>query len=351
MSPKIAVCIPTFNRANFLLESVQSILAQTFTNFEIFISDNASNDDTNRIVSGFQDRRIHYYRQDRNIGLSANLQSIVQQSLETSNAELIAILSDDDLYLANHLANALNALYEYPAAIYYACPAMLFGQTVLPEKRVHLRPAAITDIDTSRIFFPPQDAIKFLGQDTPGTLVTIVCKRKALTDLFWGPPNFIPIDLLIMTQLMVQGGFIFGNESTVMYRIHETNAASSANNSITRMKFACMEHYAIRYLTQFLVNRQLCTLRDIETHGMNSKAVAHVVPLVMALSSFHNPPVFRTIAKRIFKARRDMDVFSPRFRLARYIGFHSIPFSARIIEIMTGWSGVNSPVLDFKQAK
>jgi len=61
-TPFFSVCIPTYNRANFLPQAIESVLAQDFTDFELIICDNASTDNTQEVVEKYQDKRIRYCR-------------------------------------------------------------------------------------------------------------------------------------------------------------------------------------------------------------------------------------------------------------------------------------------------
>ena len=58
MRPLISVCIPTFNSEKYIIECLQSVLNQTYTEFEIIISDNDSSDDTLNLIESFKDERI-----------------------------------------------------------------------------------------------------------------------------------------------------------------------------------------------------------------------------------------------------------------------------------------------------
>jgi len=105
-----------------------------------------------------------------------------------------------------------------------------------------------------------------------------------------------------------------------------------------RLKFNCMVWYAVRWLAQFLLQQQLCTLADIEAHGLNSPSLErHVVPLVLGLSSFDSPPALRAVARRVFAARRDADAISARFRLARRLGFTILPIAEKLTQLQVGW--------------
>ena len=69
---KLTVGIPTYNRSGLLREAIESVLAQTFTDFRLIVSDNASDDDTPEVVRSFDDERIDYLRTERNIGPIGN---------------------------------------------------------------------------------------------------------------------------------------------------------------------------------------------------------------------------------------------------------------------------------------
>src|SRR6266436_6050451 len=78
--PLVTIAIPTFNRAPWLNDCVHSALSQTYQNFEILVSDNASTDGTEEVLRQFTDRRIRVVRQKTNIGLLPNLNTCLAQA-------------------------------------------------------------------------------------------------------------------------------------------------------------------------------------------------------------------------------------------------------------------------------
>ena len=229
---------------------------------------------------------------------------------------------------------ALDALRAYPHVAYYACPAICFGAG--PERE--LRPVAISDRAAPRLYFTPAEAVRFLGIDTPGPINTVVCRRDRFHDrLFWGPPGYINVDLLIMTQLMAQGGFVFGNQPTVRYRLHAANISNPTRSRRAYLRVVCMTWYGIRWLACFLVEEGLCNLGAIEKHGLTAASEHYAVQLVTALSVAGISPEFQALARRVFQARTDMDAVSGRFRLARRLGFWTIPASVSLSQRLAGW--------------
>jgi len=108
--PVVSVCIPTFNRRGYLTEAMESVLAQSFGDFELVISDNASTDDTAEAVLSFGDPRIRYFRNDRNIGAPANWLNAVANAL----GRYCAIIGDDDRWAPTLLEQLVPPLDDNP---------------------------------------------------------------------------------------------------------------------------------------------------------------------------------------------------------------------------------------------
>jgi glycosyltransferase involved in cell wall biosynthesis len=98
--PRISVCIPTFQRATQLRTALGSVLVQTRPDFEIVVYDDASSDETPQVVASVADARVRYFRQPRNVGISANRNSC----LAVARGEYLAWLDADDVYEPDMLA-------------------------------------------------------------------------------------------------------------------------------------------------------------------------------------------------------------------------------------------------------
>lgn len=91
--PLVTVAIPTRNRSHFLRQCLTSVLQQSMTKLEIWISDNASADETAGVVASFDDPRIHYAPLETNIGLYGNL----SRGLRLGTAPYVTLVPDDAL--------------------------------------------------------------------------------------------------------------------------------------------------------------------------------------------------------------------------------------------------------------
>ena len=78
-NPLVTIAIPTFNRADgSMLQTVQAALSQTYANVEVLVSDNASSDNTQELISAIDDPRLRYVRHPENIGANNNFNSCVE---------------------------------------------------------------------------------------------------------------------------------------------------------------------------------------------------------------------------------------------------------------------------------
>ena len=114
--PRVSIGLPIYNGEAFLAETLDSLLAQTFDDFELIISDNASTDLTGSICRSYADRdtRIRYYRQGKNLGAVANY----MRALELARGELFKWAASDDLCAPEYLARCVEVLDGDPSVVW-----------------------------------------------------------------------------------------------------------------------------------------------------------------------------------------------------------------------------------------
>ena len=111
-TPLVSICVPTYNRAAYLRQSLQTICAQKYRPLEILISDNASTDETEGICRRLEssDARIRYIRQSRNIGLYGNHNFCIQES----RGAFVCLLHDDDQHHPEMISRYVAFLLRHP---------------------------------------------------------------------------------------------------------------------------------------------------------------------------------------------------------------------------------------------
>lgn len=225
--PKLSIGIPVYNGQEFLPELLDSLLAQTFRDFEILICDNASSDRTPQICCEYErrDPRIHFIRNERNLGLVANFNRV----FELSTAPLFKWAAHDDLYHEAYLDACIRLLEGNPDTI------LAHTGTAFIDEKGEILPfeqgtGSFIDPKTGRRYWADVPSIG----DTP---VAINRFRQVLTRARWGThmfgvvrrevlqqtsllPNFAGSDRAMLAELALLGRFRCANERLFLKRFH-----------------------------------------------------------------------------------------------------------------------------------
>lgn len=113
MKPAVSVLIAAYNAAKYISETIESVLAQTFEDFELIIVDDCSFDNTAEIIFSFNDPRIRYFKNDSNKGISFTRNRLIY----LAQGDFLAILDADDIALPNRLEIQQSFLKNNPAYV------------------------------------------------------------------------------------------------------------------------------------------------------------------------------------------------------------------------------------------
>jgi len=119
--PFFSVIIPTYNHAKFISMAIDSVIQQSFDDFELIIVDNASTDNTEEIIKQYQEQykeyNINYIKHEKNLERSASRNT----GIENSKGEYICFLDSDDYYLKDHLRSLHEFIKNknFPVAFFY----------------------------------------------------------------------------------------------------------------------------------------------------------------------------------------------------------------------------------------
>jgi glycosyltransferase involved in cell wall biosynthesis len=105
---KIIFCVLTYNRSDYLRQSLAAMVAQTYADIEIVVSDNASTDNTADVVKSFNDRRIRYILRSSNLGDNGNYLKVINES----DADFLFITHDDDVVDMDYIERCINKFRE-----------------------------------------------------------------------------------------------------------------------------------------------------------------------------------------------------------------------------------------------
>lgn len=113
----ISVIIPNYNNAHYLASAIQSVLHQTFTDYEIIVVDDGSTDNSKEVVAAFGDKVRYIWQENKGLAGARNT------GIHAARGELIGLLDADDEWLPNYLENMILLSRRFPDAAVYYCSA------------------------------------------------------------------------------------------------------------------------------------------------------------------------------------------------------------------------------------
>lgn len=109
--PKVSIIIPTYNRATLIKEAINSVLQQTYSDFEILVVDDGSTDNTKEVMTEIENEKVQYIQLDRNYG-ACHARNV---GIEKASGIYIAFQDSDDIWYRNKLEKQVDFLLEHNA--------------------------------------------------------------------------------------------------------------------------------------------------------------------------------------------------------------------------------------------
>lgn len=215
--PRVTIGLPVYNGADYLEEALESIVNQTFTGFELIITDNASTDDTAAICHRFaaRDARIRYYRNPKNVGAAKNY----NLSVMLARGEYFKWAAHDDLMASSLLEKSVRYLDDHPEAV------MVYGRTILIDQfsRVIEYHDDQFNLRSSRPHHRLRQAFRSSAWCHPvfGLVRTDILRRTGMIG------NFASSDKVLLAELAVWGQCHELPEHLAYRRLHSHNSTST----------------------------------------------------------------------------------------------------------------------------
>jgi glycosyltransferase involved in cell wall biosynthesis len=213
MNPKLSVVIFTFNRASLLLKCIESVRRQSFQEFEIVISDNCSEDETETVVKRIDDPRVRYFRNHSNLGLRGNLEAGTSHCV----GEIIFLMGDDDLLLEGALQRTWDAFECHPEVSMVTRPYYWFIDS--PSVPVRAVKPFNTQRDTIVTVDSDRETLHALYQ-TAGQISGLAFRRQNIRLAYH--PDIFTTHIYIFSDMLKQGGALLLKDYTVAVRINES---------------------------------------------------------------------------------------------------------------------------------
>lgn len=238
---RVSIGMPVYNGARYLSAALDSLLKQTFSDFELIISDNASTDTTARICREYaaRDRRIRYFRNDRNIGAAPNMNRV----LELSAGEYFKWAAHDDLHAPGYLEKCIAVLDDKPLVVLCHSQTQHIdsnGVTISLEN--HLG-GALTDSGGRTLYLHADESPQNVDSSHAYRRFSeVLNKRLACRDIFGlirsdvlkstpGLGSYFGSDRVLLAELALRGRFFHLSEYLFSWRNHADQATLLDANS------------------------------------------------------------------------------------------------------------------------
>jgi len=224
LRPEISICIPTYNGEQYIARTIQSVLDQTFSNFEIIVSDDGSTDKTLQIVRSFNDPRIARIDSLSKVGAEANWNN----SVANARADLVKLVCQDDLLYRHCLQTEFEAMSVSANQDVAFCFSL--RDFVTPKNRF-IKGRRVASSDQKKLS-KTQMLRKIVrsGGNPIGEPMAITFRKSAFERVGKFHGDYV-IDLSMWVDLLTVGSALFIPSRLSAFRISKTSWTSSLKKS------------------------------------------------------------------------------------------------------------------------
>ncbi|MDP1526744.1 MAG: glycosyltransferase family A protein [Rhodocyclaceae bacterium] len=237
--PRFSVAIPTYNRrATFLPQAIDGMLHQSFTDFELIVSDNGSSDGTWEYIQSLQDPRIRYIRREPTMPAGEHFAAIARDA----SGELYILHQDDDVLHRDFLARADAAFNAHPDAGLYSCPIWRqqhghgYTSRLMRHRAGHDDMAVVCD--EMAVFDGPYAAVQLFDPIRQYLPPTMAMRTATLMSIGgFDPHTTYQSDLTTEARLLFRGPLIYDPRPGGVSRVHPGNFMRTKGRDYRKLFF------------------------------------------------------------------------------------------------------------------
>lgn len=277
-NPLVSVLLPAYNAQRTICESINSILHQTYQNFELIIINDGSTDATAQMILSISDKRIRYYENVGNRGLIYTL----NRGISLSQGEYISRMDADDISLPTRIEKQVALMEKYPNVIVCGTNISFFGSQ-----------SKLKSASNSFICFSSSSDFKQFLIKGPGFAHPTVMIRKSILDKYHitYDNNFLfAEDYKLWVDLSYYGDFYNISEKLLKYRLSETQISQPHNLKQIENTKRCRWEYLKMNLkpnTYLLLKEGISinSIREVKKE-INNKYILEVLYLSLSKYTF-----------------------------------------------------------------
>jgi glycosyltransferase involved in cell wall biosynthesis len=269
----IVIGLSVYNGENYLEKAIMSILAQSYTNFQLFIGDNASTDATESICRQYaqQDSRIRYHRHEQNIGAAPNFNFL----FKFADAPYFKWAAHDDTLEPNYLSQCIEILDHNPDVVIAHCPAYEIDQN---NRKIKTYDEINLTLNAER---PRERFWRLLWTEHFTEIFGVMRSQTIASTKLHG--SYVGSDRNLLAEILLRGNIGYGKERLFCRREHPASyIASLKGNAERRQWFDPKANYPdsltglikIKEYAQAIASAPISLTEKIACWGMLSEFLA-----------------------------------------------------------------------------
>ena len=222
---KISVVTASYNYQDYIKETIQSVLDQTYNDWELIIVDDCSTDNSVDVIKSFNDERIKLFINEKNLGLAQT----VKRGVEYATGEWIVFLESDDLITPDNIEKKVQIIKKYSNLNLIFNDCEFFGdKNKVKDFSIALKKTRILLKNKN---YPIKMFYNFyLKINKIFTFSSVMAKREDLLKISYNPPIDSLLDWWLWVQLAYIGNFYYIPEKLTKWRLHKNSYIESSNN-------------------------------------------------------------------------------------------------------------------------
>ena len=269
-TPAITVLMPVYNGGPFLREAINSVLRQTFSDYELLIIDDASMDGSSEIIASLDDPRVRVITHSRNLGLVASL----NDGLDQARGQFIARMDADDVMLPHRLEKQFRYLEEHPTVALVAA----FVDVINPD-------GDVTGVwETDRAAVSEEEIRKMMPRTTCIAHPTVMIRRSALGSLRYDARMSEGEDWDLWLRMQSRGLRIAKiPEALLLYRQHPNSftGAAKARRPLERRLLVMRRRFLLGEWGSLRFRRLHHKVLKAQARSLARHAIKNVLPPLM----------------------------------------------------------------------
>lgn len=238
--PLISIIVASYNYEQYISQTLDSLINQTYTNFEIIVVDDGSNDNSPQIIKEYEKKHENLKYFEHESHANKGLSETVKFALEHCSGEYIAFCESDDYWSLDHLEKKVECINKFKDADIIVNPIQFLGDNEVIKRG--LRGFYTLFYKLKKLKKPENMYIRMLNTHSFPCFSCVMVKSDILKKCDFKPPQRNGLDIWLWRQLTLRNKTMYVDKKMTFWRKYATSNASIATSKLKEIH-SCEEYY------------------------------------------------------------------------------------------------------------